>query len=681
MGSPVIAGPVHRSRPAARAVRGAGRRHGLPPRPEIIRSAALLASFLLTATAAAQPRDRRLEELTLEELMRVEVTTVAGQPQARFTSPSAIFVITAEDIRRSGHRTVAEALRLVPGMFVGRSGASGWVIGARGLTGNNLTSTRSLVLVDGRIVYDPLFNGTLWDVVDVVLEDIDRIEVIRGPGATLWGANAMNGVINVITRSAFETEGTAALAGGGDLERLFTSVRHGESFGDDRAWRVWAKYSDNESLESPDGGSARDEWTRARGGFRFDAVGGSGVTWTLQGDVYGHPTTSTATSQPVPGRHLERRAEITDDDVDGGYVLFRAQSGQGGPSGWSLQGYYDRTDRETSRIDLFRDTVDLDFRTWRKLRERHELVWGVQVNSTEDRLVEGPTFLFEPLSRSWTTVNAFAQLTAPLVPERLFAMVGSKLTHHDFVGFEAQPGVRLWWTPDDRRTFWAAVSRPVRVPSRLEEDGLIVFAYADPGLIGGGPATGTILPFGLGGDRGLESEELLASELGYRQRIGEAWELDSTLFFHDYSTLITIPDSVVGTFNNLGSGESWGGDLALTRAMSDGWRLTVSYSHLRVAIDGPVLATEEDSVPENSAQLRSSWDVSGRLELHGALYYVDRVPVLADAYERLDLGLTWRPRPGVELAAWGQNLSESDHSEASAVRIPRSVYGQLRVTF
>jgi len=674
---PVIAGSGRCAGPPPRGAHGA-RTGGVPPRLAGMCIAALLAA---AAEADGQSRERRLEELTLEELMRVEVTTVAGQPRSRFASPSAVYVITADDIRRSGHRTLAEALRLVPGMFVGRTGASGWVVGSRGLTGNALTSTRSLVLVDGRIVYDPLFNGTLWDVVDVVLEDVDRIEVIRGPGATLWGANAMNGVINVITRSALETTGTYALAGGGDLERLFATVRHGASFGDARAWRVWAKYSDHDSLETPAGGSAHDEWTRARGGFRIDAAGGSGVTWTLQGDVYGHPTTSVATSQPVPGRHLETRAEITDDDVDGGYVLFRAQRGEGAESGWSLLGYYDRTERETSRIDLFRDTVDLDFRSWRELGGRHELVWGGQVNSTEDRLVNGPTFLFESLSRSWTTVNAFAQLTTPLIPDRLFAMVGSKLTHHDFVGFEAQPGVRLWWTPSDRRTLWAAVSRPVRVPSRLEEDGLIVLAYADPGLLAGGPPTGTIVPVGLGGDRGLESEELLAWELGHRLRFGEVWELDAALFYHDYSTLITIPAAVVGTFDNLGSGESWGGDLVLTRAMSGGWRLTGSYSHLRVAIDGPVLQFEEDSVPEHSAQLRSSWDLSERFEIHGALYYVDRVPALADAYERLDAGLTWRPRPGFELAVWGQNLFDPAHSEASAVRVPRSVYGRLRVAF
>jgi iron complex outermembrane receptor protein len=639
--------------------------------------------------AAAGPRqqpgprlDRPLEQLTLEELMRVEVTTVAGVARSRFSSPAAVYVITAEDIRRSGHRSIAEALRMAPGVFVGRTATSGWLIGPRGLTGSSLTANRSLVLVDGRVVYDPLFNGTLWDVVDVPLADVDRIEVIRGPGSTLWGANAMNGVINVITKSARDTRGTLVSAGGGTPGLGFATVRHGDATAGGGAYRVWGEGSQIGSFDLAGGGSAHDRWTTARGGFRIDAGSQPGVSWTLQGDLYHHPHTETAFRIPVAGRHLEFDQGVTDDEVEGGYLMFRAGQGGGDPTGWSFQTYYDNTDRVTNRLGIHRQTVDADFRSWTDLGERYELVWGLHLNATEDRLDNTSAFIFDPDSRSWSSANGFAQLTAHLVPDRLHVMVGTKLTHHDFVGFVVQPGVRLWWTPSDRQTLWAAVSRPVRVPSRLEEDGLIVFAFADPGLLATGTPSGTIVPFGLGGDPELDPEEMIAYELGHRLRLGEAWELDTALFYNDYTTMISVPDPVVGVFNNLGTGVTYGGDVVLSRQMTEGWRLSGSYSVLQVEIDGPVFRFEEGTTPEQLAQLRSSWQLGERLELHGALYHVDRLPQPGiDAYERLDLGLTWRPRDGLEVALWGQNLLDPEHREASAVAIPRVVYGQLSVRF
>ncbi len=613
--------------------------------------------------------------------MGVEVTSIAGIARSRFASPAAVFVITRDDIRRSGHRTLAEALRLAPGVFVGRTATHGWTIGARGLTGNNITSTRSLVLIDGRVVYDPLFNGTLWDVVDVALEDVDRIEVIRGPGATLWGANAVNGVINVITRSARDTQGTFLLAGAGDREQ-FATARHGGAVPGGGAYRVWGKYSDDAPFELADGSSAHDQWTRARAGFRVDATGERGVDWTLQGDLYENPTTRVVARTPVPDRHLQFDTRVTDDDVDGGYLRFRAESGVGEDSGWSLQGYYDHTNRETSRLGVRRDTFDLDLRGWSRWRGRHEVLWGVQYTDTADRLENMPQFLFDPEERSWSTVNGFVQLTGELIPGRLHAMAGSKVTYHEFVGVEAQPGARLWWTPSDRQTLWAAVSRPVRVPSRLEEDGFIVLAYADPGLIFGPGPTGEFLPFGVAGDEDLDVEKMVSYEVGHRVRLGADWELDTALFFNDYSTLISIPEEVIGSFTDAGSGETYGGDLLLSGRLSERWRLAASYSHLEVEIRGPVSQTEEQGAPENLAQLRSSWDVRDDLGLHAALYYVDRIPGLGiDPYERLDLGLTWQPAARVELALWGQNLLDSAHLEASPVAIPRSFYAQVEVGF
>ncbi|HVS66781.1 MAG TPA: TonB-dependent receptor plug domain-containing protein [Thermoanaerobaculia bacterium] len=282
--------------------------------------------------------DRRLEELSLERLMRVEVTTVVGSEQEHLHSPAALYVITDEDIRRSGHRTLDEALRLVPGMFVAEVNNWTTIAGARGLVGSILTANRMLVLVDGRVVYDPLLNVTLWDAVDVVIEDVERIEVIRGPGPTLWGVNALNGVVNVITRSAGETTGLLAVAGGGDPLEAFATVRYGQQLRR-TAYRVWAKVSDEDSLETSSGVDLRDELTRLRGGFRLDGGEVGGRTWTLQGNAYTHPTHRILARQPVPGQHLQFEEVVADDEVDGGHLRFRLDRGRGEREGWQLQTY------------------------------------------------------------------------------------------------------------------------------------------------------------------------------------------------------------------------------------------------------------------------------------------------------------------------------------------------------
>jgi iron complex outermembrane receptor protein len=635
--------------------------------------AALIAAWTAVAFAA---QERRILDLTLDELMQVDVTTVSGIEQDRFTSPAAVHVITAEDLRRSGHRSLVEALRLVPEMFVGRTGSSSWVAGARGLTGNSLTTTRTLVLIDGRVAFDPLFNGVPFDVLDIALDDVDRIEVVRGPGATLWGVNAVNGVINVITKSARETLGTRVRVAAGDSAVLDTTAMYGGELGGG-AFRVWGRYADTGRLDLLTGGSANDQWTRARAGFRLDLGGGQGPHWMIQGGAYRHPTQRTRVRQPVPGAHLQFEQLITDDDLDGGHLLLRAQRGVGEERGWSAHLYYDQANRDTSRIGIRRDTADLDFRSWLRWGEpRQQLVWGVEVFATEDEIENGPTFLFDPTSQSWTSINGFVQNITTLVPGRFHLMAGTKLTQHDFVGFEVQPSVRAWWTPSERQTLWAGVSRPVRVPSRLEEEGLIVVAYADPGILAGGPPTGAV-PFGVGPDPELESEEMVAYELGHRIRPGRGWEIDTALYWNDTSRLIAVASPIM-PWSDEGAAETLGGSVTTSWRPSSRWLLDASYSWLDLEVEGPISQAEEGSSPEQLAQLRSSFTAGRGVEVHGAVYYVDRLPQQnIDAYERLDLGVTWRPRSALEVAVWGQNLLEAEHAEASAVAIPRSVYGMI----
>ena len=632
------------------------------------------------ADAQADEQLERLGRLSIEELMRVPVTSVAGMKQTLFSTPAAISVITAEDIRRAGHRSIAEALRMIPGMYVGRINSSSWVVGARGLTGSSITATRYLVLVDGRLVYDPLISTTFWDTVDLVLEDIDRIEVVRGPGATLWGVNAMNGVINIITKTSADTQGLLAKFSAGDAEPAAVSLRYGGRVDDDTTWRVWGKYFERDDFELADGTSLHDQWSTLRGGFRMDSKFGNGVDWIAQAEAYTHPTAMASVRNPVPGADRQFVQVTGNDDIDGAYAMFRAFDGFGEDDGWRARAYAEHTRRDTARFGVRRDTVDLDFRAWTKLGAHNEFVWGAQANRTRDAIDNGPLLLFDPDRRAWNTFNVFAQNTTHFADDRWHLMLGSKFTHHSFVGFQVQPSARLWWTPSERHTLWAALSRPVRVPSRFEEDGLLVFFYADAGAISTGVLNGVIVPIGVSGDDTLRPERLTAAELGYRVRIGDDWVLDTALFDNHYTRLIGVQPAIFGPFTDAGRGRTRGFDVSASGQLTPDWRVEASYSRLDTRIDGPVFDFEERSSPRHMAQLRSYADLTPKVEFNAGVYYVDRIAQNAiDAYTRVDLGVTWKPRPNQRWSLWGQNLLDAGHAEASGAQVPRSVYLQLMV--
>jgi iron complex outermembrane receptor protein len=632
------------------------------------------------ATPVGGPMDQELKllaSMSLEELMNAEVTTVAGSPHPRIAAPAALTVITAEDIRRSGHRNIAEALRLVPGMFVARVNSGSWTVGARGLTGSSLTATRYLVLVDGRLVYDPLLSSTFWDTVDVPLADVDRIEVIRGPGATLWGVNAMNGVVNIITRRADDTQGTLLQAGAGSNDEAGLYARHGATSANGTAWRVWGKYAHHGDFEDSAGHSIHDQWATLRGGFRIDGMLAAETRFTLQGDAYTHPQARESVQVPVAGVHQQTMVVTQDDTVNGANLLFRATEGFGAAEGWMFRAYYDHTRRDTARYGVRRDTVDMEYRRWLDWSARNSLIWGFQYDRTRDDVDNGPVLQFDPSSRAWSTLNAFVQNTTELSEDRLFLMLGTKLTQHSFVGFQVQPSARIWWTPTARQTLWAAVSRPVRVPSRFEEDGTLVFGYVDRGLLTTGVADGVILPLGLSGDESLRTEKLVAWELGHRVQLNDRWLLDTELFYNDYQRLIGVPPTIFGTFTDAGSGATWGGSVSVSAQVTDRWRLEGSYNVLRTRIDGPIYQYEEIGTPDHMSQLHSYFDLGDALELNASLYRVAQVQFTGiPAYTRVDLGLAWHPREGLELSLTGQNLLHATHPEASGAQVPRGIYAQ-----
>ena len=650
------------------------------------RSAVLAVALAATCSAhAEEPHARLLRQLaqsSIEDLMALRVTSVAGTAQARASTPAAVYVISAEDIRRAGHRSIAEALRLVPGMYVGRINASSWVVGSRGLTGSSLTATRYLVLIDGRLVYDPLFSTTFWDAVDVPLADVDRIEVVRGPGATLWGANAMNGVINIVTKSAQDTVGTLAQFGAGTQQHSELDLRRGVAVSGDSWLRAWGKYAAYGNYDGPDGTSLHDRWSAAHAGFRYDRALDPRTTLTVEGDAYDHPTAGESVLIPVAGADRQFQRVTRDDDVSGANVLARLARGEGAASGWSARAYYDHTRRDTSRFGVSRDTADLDWRAWSDWGARNDIVWGAEYLWTRDEIANGPVFQFTPDARSWNQVNAFVQDTAKLVDDRLFLMLGNKFTWHSFTGYASQPNVRLWWTPNADQTLWASISRPVRIPSRFEEEGNVVLGYFDLGAVATGTPSGTIVPLQVTGDRNLRPEELVAYELGHRIQLNEHWLLESALFYNDYRRLIEPPAGIFGTFTDLGRGSTWGIELNATAQLTDRWRLDGSWSSLRVRIDGPVYQFEERGSPRQMAQLRSRLDIGDATEFDAAAYYVDRIPQLnIDAYTRLDLGFAWRFEPHCRLELWGQNLLDRRHSEASGAEVPRQLFASVSMEF
>src|SRR5438093_2435897 len=429
-----------------------------------------------------------LKKLSIEQLMNLQVTSVSKRPERLSQTASAIQVITQEDIRRSGASSLAEALRLATNLQVAQVDSRQWAISARGFNGT--TANKLLVLIDGRTVYTPLFSGVFWDVQEVPLADIDRIEVISGPGATLWGANAVNGVINVITKDAKDTQGFLLSGGGGTEQHGFGTVRYGAALGSSVRARIYGRGFDRDATALPSGQGAADDWYLGQGGFRMDWEASSASRVTLQGDLY-----DGRIGQPSAG----------DIAVSGGNAMARWSHTISEKSSLAAQLYYDRTHRDipgTFGEDL--DTYDVDLQHATRLSARHDVVWGLGYRLINDRVVNSSALAFLPphVAREW--FSGFVQDEIALVPNRLQVALGTKIEHNDYTGFEIQPSGRVNWTLSSSATLWAAVSRAVRSPSRIDRE---LFAPAQP-------------PYFLAGGPGFHSEEALAYQLGYRPPAG-----------------------------------------------------------------------------------------------------------------------------------------------------------------
>jgi iron complex outermembrane receptor protein len=652
-------------------------------------SAALLLilalAFLPTAAAGAAERSGDLTELSLEQLMALEVTSVSKKPERRSAAAAAVYVITEEDIRRSGVTTIPDALRLAPGVQVARIDANKWAIGVRGF-GSRL-SRSVLVLIDGRSVYTPLFAGTYWEVQDTLLEDIDRIEVIRGPGGALWGANAVNGVINIITKHAKDTQGGLLSAGGGNEEQGFGGVRWGGALGERFHYRFYGKYFNRDGGFNPDG-RVYDDWRMSREGFRADWDVTARDAVNLQGDVYdgdtGQQTAITELSPP------SMRTVTGDAELSGGNLLARWRRDLGDHGEIALQTWYDNTFRRELNFHERRNTFDLDFQHHVRLAGRHDVVWGFEYRSSGDRTGAVPTVRFVPRNRRDDLFTWFAQNEVALLEDRLYLTLGSKFEHNDYSGYEFQPSGRLLWTPNRQHAFWGSVARAVRTPSRVEHD-----LQAEV-LIPPGPDTIARLI----GDQAFVSEKVIAYEVGYRVQPMSRLFLDLALFYNQYQDLLSIEPgapfdepadgatrSVLPLFiRNRLHGDAYGFELAADAVVTEWWRLHGAYSLLNLELRRDPGSHDtshqplEESSPHNQVTLRSTINLPASADFDGVLRYVDNLPAQhVGSYVTLDLRFAKRVTENVELSVVGLNLAQNHHREfAGGTEVERSIYGQVR---
>lgn len=647
---------------------------------------------------APPPRTGELMEMSIEDLMKLQVTTASKRAQALSSVPAAVYVVTQEDIRRSGLTSIPELLRMVPGMQVAQLDENKWSVSSRGF--NSRFVDKMLVLVDGRSVYTPLFSGVFWDSQDLLLEDIERIEVIRGPGGSLWGANAVNGIINIITKNAKDTQGTMLNGGLGDVERGFAGFRHGSKWGNDGFYRVYAKYFTRDNLLDVTGMPAPDQWDVRRGGFRVDKGTLEKGRWMAQGDVYKEhlgqrstiPTLMAPFSQVVDNRF----------PVSGANALARWERKSASGTETSLQMYFDHTDRDNVEVKEVRDTLDLDFQQRLTPRGRHNLIYGGGYRRSKDRTQASQVVSFNPANRTIQLYSAFVHDEIALKKNTVLTL-GSKFEHNSFSGFEVQPNVRMAWTPDDRRTLWAAISRAVRTPNRIDHDIIAqrVVLPPDPNL-GNVP----ILIQSPIGDRSFQPEKVIAYEVGYRVRPSERVLLDVAAFYNNYTDLRTreqgapsvdlnpVPHLVVPLTNsNKASGHTSGVEVAGRWTVNDRWRLLFAYAQLHTSLRFHADSADPNQMifgqypvfsPNRTLNVRSYLDLPGHLELDTALYAVGRVSdINVPGYTRLDVRLGWRPKENLEVSLVGQNLLKQRHTEdaPSFLEVPsqieRSLYAKV----
>jgi iron complex outermembrane recepter protein len=662
----------------------------------------LACAVLMAIPTWPQVSPTDLATKSLEDLMNIQVTSVSKRGQNTSQVAAAVFVITQEDIRRSGATNIPDLLRMVPGLDVAQINGSTWAISARGF--NQQFSNKLLVMIDRRVVYTSTFAGVFWDVLDLPLGDIDRIEVIRGSGGTIWGANAVNGVISIFTKKASDTHGAMVEAGGGNLEQGFGTFQYGGKLKSATDYRVYAKYFNQSPMLDLNGQNGADSWSGIRGGFRMDSAVSPKDSLVLEGNLFngqegefGFFLPSVTSPALIP---VSEQIHSTDGSIQVEWNRVHSQQ-----SDSSLMIAYGRFTRNDPLNPETRDTVDLDFQHHTVWGTRQDIVWGFGYRYTTDDIGGSLTVEMVPGMRQLNLFDGFVQDEIRLVGDLLYLTAGTKIERNDYTGLEIMPSIRATCLPREHDMLWGAISRSLRAPSRNDTDLLLNFGTV------GTPDLQRLL-----GNPNFQDERLIDFEAGYRTTLARRLSLDAAVYFTDYDNLQTtepltpffeptpLPAHEVQPFmyENLMFGKTHGIELAANWKLSDRWTLSPGYAfeELHMHTDPASADTQtgpfvEGAAPRNSAQLRSHVEAYHGVAWDASVYYLDQLnhqgplgDVTIPAYTRLDTGLTWQLRESVTLNVVGQNLLRDHHLEFIDIdgslqsgQIKRSGYAKLAWRF
>lgn len=621
-------------------------------------------------------------------------TTVSKTAEDSFKSAAAIYVISRTDIKHSGATTIPEVLRTVPGLQVARGESGQWMVTSRGFA--NGFANKLLVMVDGRTIYTPLFSGVYWGVQDVMLENIKQIEVIRGPGATQWGANAVNGVINIITEPASNTQsGLASATYGNNNDSVM--ARYGGKIKNNSYYRIYGSRYNERNTENLNTKTTGNDLILNKGGFRVDYDEFEKDLITLQGDFYESdiqldsflPDTATGTSR------------LKDDlDIHGGNISSKWEHQISDKEETQLQFYYDKDVRDHILLSRSSQTFDADFQYSNTLKEYHKLTSGLGYRGVQSDL-EGTSFRlnFNPVKRSTQLYNAFIQDEITLLPDKVFLTIGSKLEHNYFTGYEIQPSIKTSWLVTPDQTLWASIARATRTPNISENDINMVVG------------TSGSLYTRQQGDTSFDSEKLIAYELGYRIRPTDNSILNAALFYNDYDNLRSAESAGVTTENgnsffsvfpqNNGKGKAVGFELDGSIKPTKKWELKSAYSYLKLDLDTKIGSTdtelekEQQRSPKHQFNIQSRYDISSTVTLDNTLYYVGGITVTDNnsnalkipAYFRFDTHIGWQYSKNISFDFVGQNLLDETHTEfsgalwAEPIKIGRTIYGKITLKF
>jgi iron complex outermembrane receptor protein len=659
-----------------------------------LRRLGLVAALAALPGWAQPPQGPDLSQDSLEELMNIPVTSVSKKEQKLSKAGAAIFVITQEDIRRSGATNIPDLLRLAPGVDVARVDANRWAISIRGF--NDEHANKVLVLIDGRSVYNPSFSGVFWDMVDVPLEDIERIEVIRGPGGTVWGANAVNGVINIITKSADATQGGLISAGTGSEDHAASMAQYGGQVGLNGYYRVFGQFSDIGNSVFPGGQQAADGWLAGHGGFRSDWTLSPRDTLTVQGDFLKtdeSQTISTLFSNALP------LTETFSDPIQAtaGDILARWNHTLANGSQMSLQLYDDYSRRLDQGLVDSQNTVDLDFQDHLTWGRRNDVVWGIGARVIDSDVGIGYDLTIVPNRRFDQLYSVFLQDELKLT-NSLSLTMGTKIEHNDFTSFEFEPSVQLMWTPTERQTVWVSGSRAIREPSPVD-----VGLQDDTASVPIGSGFGIVRVLG---DPNIKKVEALRDfEIGYRALASNRVSLDVTAFVGRYRNLQSLvalapygatQDGVAYLvlpylLMNGPAATIYGAEFSANWNVTGRWRISPGYSYFHIDVDGDSsgLVTPLGTSPNHQFQIRSQLDLPRHFEWDNTLGYVSKLAAgNVPAYARVDSRLGWRVGEFVELSVVGQNLSTPRHAEffdstttTDYTLLERTVFGKVTWRF